>query len=252
MTDPKLTGPVVVSAHLDDAALSAAVQLMRPGARAITVFAGRPPVGTPLGSWDRLTGATDARQRVEDRWREDDEALSVLGQGDPVRLDFLDGQHLADASPRPDLDVVTGGLRPHLTGAREVWVPAAVGGHPDHLAARDAAVAAVADVASDAVVHYYADLPYSVPYGWPSSVDGSTPWSPYLDVEQWLIDELADVGLDATFLVRSVHRLDEEAQRQKVKAMASYRTQIPAVDPHHRLAEGDPTVVGFEVSWTRP
>jgi LmbE family N-acetylglucosaminyl deacetylase len=241
-------GPVVVSPHLDDAALSAAVQLMRPGACAITVFAGRPPAGTSLGSWDRLTGATDARQRVEDRWLEDEEALSVLGLRDPVRLDFLDGQHLAETPRRPDVHAVTEALRRHLAGVREVWVPAAIGGHPDHLAARDAAVASAEP---GAVIHHYADMPYSVPYGWPPSVDGSTPWSPYLDVEQWLTDELADVGLDEASLVRSVHRLEEEAQRRKVKAMASYRTQIPAIDHGGALADGNPAILGFEISWTR-
>ena len=252
MTSARPAGPVVVSPHLDDAVLSAAVQLMRPGARVITVFAGRPPEGSPVGAWDRLTGAADARQRVEDRWLEDDEAMSVLGVADPVRLDFPDGQHLADASVRPDLDAVTEALRAHLADAREVWVPAGIGGHPDHLASRDAAVAAVVAAAQpDAVVHHYADVPYSVPYGWPPSVDGSTRWSAYLDVEQWLADELADAGLDPASLVRSVHRLDEEAQRRKVKAMAGYRTQIPALDHSGALAEGRPAVVGFEVSWTR-
>lgn len=242
-------GPVVVSPHLDDAVLSAAVQLMRPGARVVTVFAGLPPEAATLGSWDRLTGAKDARARVEERWQEDDEAMSVLGVAAPVRLGLPDGQHLADAAVRPDIDMAAQALRPHLAGAREVWVAAAIGGHPDHLAARDAAVAA-AD--PDAVVHYFADVPYSVPYGWPPSVDESQPLSPYLDVEQWLVDEMADVGLDATTLVRSVHRLDEEAQRRKGKAMASYRTQIPALDPTGALAEGDPAIVGFELSWTRP
>jgi LmbE family N-acetylglucosaminyl deacetylase len=248
VTGSSPAGPVVVSPHLDDAALSAAVQLLRPGARVITVFAGLPPEGTASGAWDRLTGATDARQRVRDRWLEDDEAMAALGVADPVRLDFPDGQHLADAPSRPDLDAAAEALRPHLAGALEVWLPTGIGGHPDHLAARDAAVAATE---CGAVVHHYADVPYSVLYGWPPSVDGSTRWSPYLDVDQWLTDELADAGLDEALLVRSVHRLDEEAQRQKVKAVASYRTQIPALDQGGALADGNPAVVGFEVSWTR-
>jgi hypothetical protein len=50
---------VIVSPHLDDAVLSAASQLLRPGARVVTVCAGEPPAGTPLAYWDRLTGADD-------------------------------------------------------------------------------------------------------------------------------------------------------------------------------------------------
>jgi LmbE family N-acetylglucosaminyl deacetylase len=114
MTGITAVDPVVLSPHLDDAVLSAAVQLMRPGARVITVFAGRPPEGTALGAWDRLTGATDARQRVEERWLEDDEAMSALGVGDPVRLDFPDTQHVTDAPARPDLDAPADALRPNL------------------------------------------------------------------------------------------------------------------------------------------
>jgi LmbE family N-acetylglucosaminyl deacetylase len=248
MTGGQPAGPVVVSPHLDDAVLSAAMQLMRPGARVVTVFAGLPPAGAVAGSWDRLTGAADARQRVEERWREDDEAMAVLGVADPVRLGFADGQHVGEPAARLDIDAVVQALRPYLTGVQEVWVPAAVGGHSDHVAARDAGVAA-AD--PQAVVHHFADVPYSVPYGWPPSVDGSASTSPYLDIDQWLVDELADVGLDATALVRSVHQLDEENQRRKVKAMACYRTQIPALDPWGVLAGGDPAIVGFEVSWSR-
>jgi LmbE family N-acetylglucosaminyl deacetylase len=248
MSADSQAGPVVVSPHLDDAVLSAAAQLVRPGARVVTVFAGLPPDGAAPGSWDRLTGATDPRRRVEERWHEDDEAMAALGVVDPVRLAFPDGQHLDDPSIRIGIDGVVQALRPHLTGVREVWVPAAVGGHPDHLAARDAAMAA-AD--REAVVHHFADVPYSIPYGWPPSVDGADPRSPYLDVEQWLVDELADVGLDATALQRSVHQLDEETLTRKVNAMASYRSQIPALDPRGVLADGDRAVVGFEVSWSR-
>jgi hypothetical protein len=35
-----------------------------------------------------------------------------------------------------------------------------------------------------------------------------------------------------------------------VKAMACYRTQIPALDYAGALANGDPAVVGFELSWS--
>jgi LmbE family N-acetylglucosaminyl deacetylase len=218
---------VVVSAHLDDAVLSASVQLTRPGARLVTVCAGLPPVGAVLGDWDRLTDADDAEKRVRERWAEDDAAVSVLGVDDVVRLDFPDGQHLADAAadPRRDIDAMAKALEPLFADAAEIWLPAGIGGHLDHLATRDAGLMA-ARVTPEVPVRHYADIPYSIGDGWPHDVT---------------------YGPD-----RRVHVLDDEAQRRKVKAMACYRTQIPALDHAGALANGDPAIVGFELSWIRP
>jgi LmbE family N-acetylglucosaminyl deacetylase len=138
-------------------------------------------------------------------------------------------------------------LGAQLAGATEVWVPAGIGCHPDHLAVRDAAMA-TADPAAQ--IHHYADVPYSVRYGWPPSVTGRPPASPYVDVDFWLAEELADAGLDAAGLVCSVHRLGPEEQRRKVAAMTCYATQIPALDVGDLLASGDPAVLAYELSWT--
>jgi LmbE family N-acetylglucosaminyl deacetylase len=239
---------VVVSPHLDDAVLSASAQLIRPGARLVTGCAGLPPAASPLGDWDRLTGAADAEQRVRERWLEDDAAAAVLGVTDVVRLDFPDGQHLA--GPRTDAVEIVSALRTCLDAATEIWAPAGIGCHPDHLATRAAVVAAATDTPG-VPVHFYADVPYSLRYGWPPSVAGEPPSSPYLDVEEWLRAELAEAGLSPADLDRQVHVLDDEARRRKVKAMACYRTQLPALDYAGALANGDPAIVGFEVSWSR-
>jgi LmbE family N-acetylglucosaminyl deacetylase len=248
LSDAAPGGVVVVSPHLDDAVLSAAVQLMRPGARVVTVCAGAPPAGTPLGYWDRLTGANDVEVRLRERLAEDDEALRTLGVVETQRLRFLDGQHLDDWSGRASTEEMAAELRPHLADAAEVWTPAGIGCHPDHLAVRDATLAAVG---SAAPIHLYADVPYSIRYGWPASVTSNGAGSPYLDVEVWLAEELASTGLDSELLIRTVHRLDGDVQRRKVAAMACYATQIPSLDYGSVLADGDPAVIGFEVSWTR-
>jgi LmbE family N-acetylglucosaminyl deacetylase len=247
MTTASGSGPVVVSPHLDDAVLSAAVQLMRPGARLVTACTASPPAGAALGVWDRLTGATDAGQRLRDRLVEDDAALAVLGVTGTVRLDWPDDQHVPARTRELPAQLVDR-LRAELTGAAEVWVPAAIGHHPDHVAVRDAALT-VAD--PQAAIHHYADVPYSVRYGWPPSVTGGEPASPYVDVEFWLAEELADAGLDAADLTRTVHLLDADQQRRKVAAMSCYATQIPALDIGDMLAAGDPAVLAFELSWTR-
>jgi LmbE family N-acetylglucosaminyl deacetylase len=240
------TDPVIVSPHLDDAVLSAALQLMRPGARVVTVCTGEPPEGTPPAVWDRLTRASSPQARVRERYAEDDAALQELGIGTSTRLGLPDGQHISGSSPRLSHESFTAALRPHLAGVAEVWAPAGIGCHPDHLAVRDAVIAA-AD--PDAVVHHYADVPYSVRYGWPPSVTGS-PGLPFLDVETWLAEELRATGLDASALIVTVHALDPERQRAKRAAIARYATQVPALDYGTVLADGDPRVIGFEVSWT--
>jgi LmbE family N-acetylglucosaminyl deacetylase len=238
-------GIVVVSTHLDDAVLSAAYQLMRPGSRLVTVCTGDPPAGAPPGYWDRLTGATDARVRLKERFAEDDAAVAALGLRGSVRLGFPDDQHVP-AATRSDHDDLVAALRPQLAGAAEVWAPAAIGRHPDHVAVRDATVQAVAG----AELHYYADVPYSVRYGWPPSVTGEPP-SPYLDVEFWLAEELAAAGLPKTGTVRTVHRLSADQQRRKAAAVACYATQVPALDDVRVLAGPDPAVGAFEISWRR-
>lgn len=213
---------VVVSAHLDDGVLSAAAQLLRPGARLITVCAAEPGAGTPLGEWDLLTGATDAAQRVRDRVAEDDEAAAVLGVSDLVRLDFPDGQHLD--GPRTDGSEMAAALTPYLADAAEIWLPAGIGRHPDHLATRDAGLEAARSVPHVPVRHF-ADVPYCLRPGWPASAPAEPD--------------------------RQVHVLDDDAQRRKVMAMARYRTQLPWLDHSDALSTGDSAVVAFEVSWSR-
>ena len=79
-----------------------------------------------------------------------------------------------------------GRIAEHLTSADEVWLPAAIGRHPDHVLARDAGLRAAAAVGHDDVV-LYADFPYVISYGWPSWLSRQ-PADPYLNPEIWLAD----------------------------------------------------------------
>jgi hypothetical protein len=62
---------VVVSPHLDDAAISASTQLGKGGATVVTVFTGLPPTQWPTTWWDKLTGATSSRERQLERRAEE-------------------------------------------------------------------------------------------------------------------------------------------------------------------------------------
>jgi LmbE family N-acetylglucosaminyl deacetylase len=232
---------VLFSPHLDDAAFSAALCLMRPGTQVVTVFASPPPDGITLSSYDRLTRATSSSERFHTRLAEDDRAMEILGcktrrlreLDDQYRRDPLDQQRLTDL------------LRPFVESNAEIWIPAAIGGHVDHIATRDAVLAAAR---SCSTVYVYADVPYSLSFGWPSWVTGQAD-PEHLDVGFWLEQELIRSGLDPALLSARVFRLDQESRTQKERAVLCYETQLPGL----RLTPDNPirweSFLQFEVAW---
>lgn len=249
-----IAGQVLISPHLDDVALSAAVPLLRRPSHVVTVFAGLPQDTARLYWWDRLTGARDTRERMAERRAEDDSALSALG-ATTTRLAYLDRQ-FRDGEPVA-ADPIAADLKPLLRRASEVWLPAGIGGNTDHLAVRDAGLAALADLATPAAApggaegapatYLYADFPYVVKYGWGSRITGR-PGRRYLDVDYWVEHEIARHGLDAPHLRPLVHRLDPEMRRQKLRAISAYRTQLPALGldrPEGELL----SLLEYELAW---
>ena len=85
---------LLVSPHLDDAALSCGSLLAaNPGSVVVTVMAGVPSP-RPLSDWDRLCGFVDGDDVVALRRKEDEAALRIL-DARPVWLSFLDDQYEA-------------------------------------------------------------------------------------------------------------------------------------------------------------
>lgn len=237
----------VVSAHLDDAVLSASA-VVATGARVVTVFAGVPPAGTPLGSWDALTGADDAAHRVRERHLEDERALAALSpDAVGVRLGFLDGQHLAARAPQ-STSAITRQVVRALDGCDEVLAPAAVGAHPDHVQARDAATAAARELGVP--LRLYADVPYSVPSGWPPAVDGA-PEEPCLRRSVAWEQALETTGLDLSGWRMSSRELDRGAREAKLAALACYATQMPALEQGSARIVTRDHVLRFEVLWSQ-
>jgi LmbE family N-acetylglucosaminyl deacetylase len=172
---------VVVSPHLDDAALScgAGIRRLSSAGRAVlvaTVFtADREPDAalSPLARRNHASwGVGDLP--FERRRAEDDAAMGVLG-ATPVHLGLPDAVYRTDALGRPLYDASVGvrvhpadlqrslpllieRLRPVLApfpGAR-VFCPAGVGGHVDHLLARQA----VELLCEPRRIVYYEEYPY--------------------------------------------------------------------------------------------
>jgi LmbE family N-acetylglucosaminyl deacetylase len=153
---------LVVSTHFDDAVLSLSHLLQRAGARAtvVTVCAGAPPADLPVSEWDALSGFASGRQAARLRALEDIRACAVTGARRAI-LRHLD-------APYRERPLAAGAIRSavgRLLGAGDVlWLPAAIGDHPDHVDVR-AALLPLAAVLPPARVGVYADLPYAGRHG---------------------------------------------------------------------------------------
>src|SRR5262245_1504842 len=150
---------LILSPHLDDAVLSAWCDL--PGAVVANLCTAVPPSGA-IGSFDRTKGAADGAAFMTQRLAEDRAALAMAEVGTRLELGFLDAQY-RDGPLDPDA------IRAALPSAERILAPAGLGGHPDHLAAREAALA------TGLPVTLYADLPYAARVGWPAWVTGEAP-----------------------------------------------------------------------------
>lgn len=236
---------VAVSPHLDDAALSASVRLQGVGATVLTVFAGRPASGLTASLWDRVTGASSSEERLDERLAEDAAVMNLLS----ARGSYLDEREwqYRQAEPAPDIDRLARRIAEHLSGADEVWLPAAIGRHPDHVLARDAGLRAAAAAGHGDVV-LYADFPYVITYGWPSWVSGQ-PADPYLNSEIWLAEQFAAAGLDAPVRSAEIVKLSAEHRAAKTEIIAAYRTQASALNLTVAALAREPAKLDYELCW---
>ncbi|MEW6296433.1 MAG: PIG-L family deacetylase [Thermodesulfobacteriota bacterium] len=128
---------LVLSPHCDDAVFSCGHLLATyPGATVVTVFAGRPPAGTPLTEWDAASGFGPGDDVMGARRAEDRAALTLLG-APPLWLDFCDSQY---GSP-PSLAELTAALQAAVasTGPQAVFIPLGLF-HSDHALVHEAAL----------------------------------------------------------------------------------------------------------------
>ena len=240
-----MPGTLIVSPHLDDALLSASqVAMSASSAVVATLFAGPPPAEVELSEWDLLTGATSSLERYHERLAEDLRANEVVGAR-AVHLSFPEDQFREGL---PDAAGCTAELAALLSEADTVWIPAGVGGHPDHLLARNLALAALPDDARPAV-GFYGDFPYITSYGWPSWATGK-PSPAYLDAAAWLDVELQKIGLGEDCLTRELVTLTDAERRLKSETVAEYRSQLAGLRLDDAWIGTRPDALHSEVRWT--
>jgi LmbE family N-acetylglucosaminyl deacetylase len=154
-----MTRRLVFSPHADDAVLSCYGALGK-DTDVVTVLAGVPEDADLLTDWDRRLGAGTSRGLALRRLDED--VRSFAGTG--VRLEqwsWLDGQYRPGELPQGLLPA----MRARIRDASEVWLPAGLLSHADHILVRDTGLAACAELAREGVrpeVVLYAEYPYQL------------------------------------------------------------------------------------------
>lgn len=242
---------IVLSPHLDDAVFSAAGRLMTGDVLVITVFAGVPSRDQPAGNWDRLTAATCAHSRALERLAENDAAMKKLGCR-AMQLDEADEQHRDQAVDRGRL---CRRLRPLLAAATQLWLPAGLGCHKDHLALRDCGLSVVGRIRGEQssshprpAVFLYADVPYAIRYGWANWIDPSSRRD-FLDVGYWLESEMAKSGLSSLPISPMVRELDAAQRERKLAAVMEYRTQLAALRMDRLVTDRSVSLLNYELYW---
>jgi LmbE family N-acetylglucosaminyl deacetylase len=235
-------GNVVLSPHPDDAVLSCWSVLERGGqVSVVTVFSGLPDEEAPSSAGDRLAGVVHARAAMTARIEEDREALAAVVRT-LVQMPFVDAAYRVGELRQVDLVWAIGSA---LVPGDRIFAPAGLGGHPDHLALRRAALE-LRDQGFPATL--YADFPYAAAFGWPGWVTDESP-QPELHVDHWWESQGAEAGVSFDAPGARVVRLGPAAHAAKVEALRTYRTQFPLLEggPQRRLT--NPSLSGFEVFW---
>jgi LmbE family N-acetylglucosaminyl deacetylase len=209
---------VVVSPHFDDAVFSTAHVLLAagPAATVVTVCGGAPAEGE-VSEWDLECGFPSGSAAAAGRAAEDLRAAEIAGvrsvhlgvPDEPYRAGFPNDRVVAD-------------LAAILPPCGDVWVPAGLGSHPDHVSTREAVLEVLP--AANPRIRFYADCPYAFAFGWDAADTGRAPthrWGMHLArIEQYF----------GHFRAHTI-RLSDDAVASKLAMVSCHRSQVDAMLP---------------------
>jgi LmbE family N-acetylglucosaminyl deacetylase len=233
----------VISPHFDDGVLSVAGLVLRRAepAAVVTVLGGAPEDDVPASVWDRTCGFRTAAEAAHHRAAEDARACRLLDV-ESVPLPGLDGSYPGAGGghvPSEHLTELLAGLAPDAL----VLVPAGIGGHPDHLRVRDAALRILA-ARPDQPVGIYADLPYAAAL-WHWGTDRSAAALTGLPA----LHALAGPVPEAVEATAEHVRLDDAEWAAKRDALWAYASQLAPLGAYAMRLMADPGPLRHEVVW---
>jgi LmbE family N-acetylglucosaminyl deacetylase len=233
---------LLLSPHWDDAVLDCWGVLAngRPLA-VVNVFAAIPATGRRT-AWEEVIGAQDTAERARMRMAEDAAALARSGR-EAINLPLPGFEQRA--ARRLGLDDLDRELSGAIATTSRVYAPAAIGGHADHLLAREYARALRG---AGMPVTLYADLPYCTFHGWPAWVSGQQP-PQGRDVDAYWSFFLRNVPEMPPLRTAFIERLDVASAAAKAEAILSYEASLN-YGVRHLLS--DPAFHSFEVRWDLP
>ena len=208
---------LVVSPHLDDAAMGAAHLIgTHHEVTVVTVFTGRPPrYPDPPADWDAQAGFGPADDVMAARREEDRSAMALLG-ATPVWLGFVEGKYLAagqEATPEEVAVALEGAIDSYRPTA--VFVPMGLA-NPEHVVTH-AAAALVREQRSQLSWFAYTDAGYMHLPG----------------MLAWRISSLFRSGLWPTPAMVPV---EPDAARKR-RAVQSYTSQLAPLTSEHALRD---------------
>ena len=207
---------IVVAPHFDDAVLSAAHVLLarRSEVTVLTVCAGV-PAGDSLAGWDDDCGFTSGAHAARAR-AQDDLCANALVEARSVHLAYSDSPY---RSGFPH-DQVAADIAAALPPAGDVWIPAGIGGHPDHVATRDVVLGLIR--ADAGRVRFYAECPYAFLPSW-SAADADR------DEDHRWDDPMRRIERYLGPACRRTVQLDDEAMERKLAMFGAHRSQARAL-----------------------
>jgi LmbE family N-acetylglucosaminyl deacetylase len=167
--------------------------------------------------------------------REEDDAACAQAGAEAVRLPYLDHPYATNGG-----DGLSAALGEQIRGGR-LHLPAAIGGHPDHRAVRDAGLRACRDF--DGEILLYADVPYACDRTWNARDTDRPPRSRW----ETALDEVRAQGY--AIAEPQWRRLDARATERKLSLTKHYRSQLDVFRYRYpRITEPDGELA-TEVAW---
>jgi LmbE family N-acetylglucosaminyl deacetylase len=186
----------------------------RSEATVLTVLAGV-PADDSLAGWDDDCGFESGAQAARARAQEDLRANAVVGARS-VHLGYTDSpyrQGFPAAQVAADIEAV-------LPSSGDVWIPAGIGSHPDHLATRDVVAKLLAE--EPMRLRFYAECPYSFLPSW-SAADTERDADHRWEAPLRQIEERFGSACGHTV------RLDDEAMTLKLAMLDAHGSQARAL-----------------------